>query len=112
MDYSGQGTSARQNNTVSSIAYKTAADPIESSPARNQIGNAEQYMSDMHSALDRLESRLDTILTPVPPDVNKTNGSPTPMGPKSHVVGRLETLNDGLLHVVARIDRLNARVEL
>lgn len=88
-------------------------EPIQSSPARDQICASENWLSDMHSALDWLEQRLDTILTPVPPDVNKQNcATSTPSGPKSHVVARLDLLNEGYGHLVNRIERLTRRVEL
>lgn len=106
-------TNALPSPYGSGVGYATTAcDPVESSPARNQISQAEQLLSDLHNAIDRLEQRLDTILTPIPPDVNKNGPSPTPTMPKSHVVGRLELLNEGFMHVGSRIERLKTWIEL
>lgn len=108
---SGQYNGAAMAASGAWNAGSPTCDPIETSPARNQISGAETWLSDLHAAIDRLEQRLDTILTPVPPDVNKVNAS-TPTSPKSHVVGRLELLNEGFAHLSGRIERLKGRVEL
>lgn len=97
------------------VALSRPTDPsqgVSSSPARDRISSAESWLSDSHQALDALEKRLDTILTPVPPIPPGTAAQNTPTPIQSHVVGRLVILNDGYAHLVDRIQRLIARVEL
>lgn len=86
--------------------------PTSSSQARDRISSAESWLSDSHQALDALEKRLDTILTPVPPVGPGAANSPVPTPLQSHVVGRLVILNEGYEHLVRRIQRLTERIEL
>lgn len=91
--------------------YKSP-EPASTSPARDRIASAEQWLSDLHSIVDGLEKRLDTILTPVPPSGVGNSVGPTPTQPKSHVVGRLDILCDGFSHLASRIQQLGTRIEL
>lgn len=93
----------------------TALEPIEANgtPVRDRIGNTESWLSDLHGALDRLEKRLDTILTPVPPQGGTAGpDGPRVSQPRSHVQGRLEILNEGFAHLSARLNQLHSRIEL
>lgn len=84
-----------------------------SSPIRDRICSAEQWLSDLHMAVDNLEKRLDTVLSPVPPQVPATTNQTAPVGPpKSHVQGRLEILNEGFNHLCMRLNHLHSRIEL
>lgn len=81
-----------------------------SAAARDRISAAESWLSDSHAALDMLENRLDTILTPTPPGNDVNPAAPTPL--QSHVVGRLQILNDGYAYLVRRMHTLAERIEL
>lgn len=91
----------------------TLTEPMSSSPARDRLSTAESWLSESHQALDGLEKRLDTILTPVPPAATTgAMGTQTSAPSHSHVVGRLVILNEGYEHLVLRMRRLIERVEL
>lgn len=78
---------------------------------RDGISAAEQELSQVHSAIDRLEKRLDTILTPVPPSTLSGNANKASQ-PSSHVMGRIELLNEGFQHATSRLRALTLRVEV
>lgn len=86
--------------------------PSTSSPARDRISAAESWLSDSHVALDMLEKRLDTILTPTAPQGTSGVNQNTPTPLQSHVVGRLQILNDGYAHLVQRMHTLADRIDL
>lgn len=83
-----------------------------SSPVRDRIGGCESWLSDLHGAVDQLEKRLDTILTPAPPQPSSTGGVAKNGQLQSHVQGRLELLQEGFSHLCSRIQQLQSRVEL
>lgn len=113
-DRQGQGTALNGPARILGGAATCQEMATESTPARNQISGAEQWLSDLYTAVDRLEQRLDTILTPAPPQIDRasaaTGSVPTPL--KSHVVGRLEQLNVGCGLIAERLHQLTTRVEL
>lgn len=98
-------------NPMTTSAIGTAVD-VSSSPVRDRISQAEQIMSESHAALDALEQRLDTILTPVPPSPANAASAQPASQPKSHVAGRLELLNEGYSHLIYRLNALRGRIEL
>lgn len=78
---------------------------------RDSIGSTEQLLSVLQETIERMERRLDTVLTPQPPSTSgQVNKNPTPIG--SHVVGRLEILNEGFAHAIQRLIDLTRRVEV
>lgn len=96
-------------------ATTIAGASIGESPSRlrDGVGGTEQLLSDVHEAINVLEKRLDTVLTPAPPTVNQLQQNAkqmTPMG--SHLSGRVLILNEGFGHAVARLRELAQRVEV
>lgn len=87
------------------------ADPTVS-PIRDQISDTESRLSDLGIAIDNIEKRLDTVLTPSPPSggTGANQGAPAMMA--SHLHGRLKILNEGFSHLIQRIASLQSRIEL
>ena|ERR1019366_557673 len=102
-----QGQAWSQGNTMAISAPTTV-----SSPVRDAISGNESWLSDLHNAVDRLEQRLDTILTPVPPQTANGVNPATQGPPVSHVQGRLRILNEGYNGLMERLSRLHDRIEL
>lgn len=86
--------------------------PDESpSKIRDAVGSFEQLAGDLHKVLSRLESRLDTVLTPVPPPgQTATPESLTPIA--SSLLARLYGANDTLSVAIQRVADLQQRVEV
>lgn len=90
-----------------------APPPVESpSRVRDEIGNAEQLLSSIHEAISSLDRRLDTVLKPEPPTA-QGNSNPVQASPVcSHVTGRLNILNEGLVGAIGRLQGLAQRIEV
>lgn len=88
--------------------------PTESgSPVRDRLSASESWLSDLNMAIDNLEKRLDTILTPaMPSPPNAADPRAAVQRSQSHLQGRLEILNEGFAHMVGRLNHLHSRVEL
>lgn len=109
----GTYTSSVGYGTASAINAQAAPPPNESqSVIRDAITQSEQFLSDLHTAIELVEKRLDTALTPTaPPPGNQADGRvPKPVG--SHVVGRLGILNEGMMHAIQRLHGLRSRIEI
>jgi len=91
-----------------------ASAPVEGpSQIRDCISCTEQILSELHGTIDQLEKRLDTVLTPTPPDVARSgSGTVAPAPSVSHVHGRLQILNDGFQHAISRLRTLGNRIEV
>lgn len=114
MDYQNTQKAMQNSYPMGGVASSNAlpAPPDISTPVRDRINGLESWLSDCHVALDMLEKRLDTITTPVPPQPASTNAAVKTGQLQSHVQGRLELLNEGFWHLVARMHALHARIEL
>lgn len=78
---------------------------------RNKISDAEQLMSGIHALIDLVEKRFETVLLPNPPSTAQSTPS-APPSISSHVRGRLDLLNDGLYHAIARLKLLTDRADV
>lgn len=97
------------------LAQTSAVEALESASwIRDATSQSEQLLSDLHEQLNRLEQRLDTVLTPSAPSPATTNSvapkNPTPIG--SHLRGRVAILNEGWQHAIERINQLRSRIEI
>ena len=81
------------------------------SKIRDRISGAEEVLSMIYQTFDALEKRLETVLTPAPPDA-PTTSSAQPRQPSSPMLERLDSINGGLHNMEGRIRRLTARVEV
>ncbi len=114
MEYSGQH-SVQGGYAGHGLQARTSA-PVPESPEspsriRDQVGNSEQALSAIQESISTLERRLDTVLSPVPPQGN-TNVPATSAPPCSHLTGRLEILNDGFANANRRLRDLAGRIEV
>lgn len=112
MDYSNQNQqkSYAIGHQYPADALTKAVEPT-STPIRDKVSQAEQLLSELHEAINSLESRFDTALSPMPPSTTNAAAS-TPTPPMSHVLGRLQILNDGYEHAIHRLRTLAKRCEL
>lgn len=117
MDVSGQNSSHALRNTALAqpsgyAVHKTAMEPTESDgKIRNAISQAEQILSEIHNAINDLESRLDTVLTPSSPS-NAGTGAAGAQAICSHVKGRMDIVNEGSIYAIHRLRTLMGRVEI
>lgn len=89
-------------------------DVESASRIRDGITQAEQVLSNVHEAISAMEKRLDTVLTPAPPQLT-ANAATTAgrAGPVlSHLGGRVSILNEGFDHAVARLRDLTRRLDV
>jgi len=95
----------------SGISAQSVTAAESASVIRDGIGQAEQWVSDLHGLVDQLEKRLTTVLSPSQPmpDSAGTAKSPTP---QSHVTGRLQILNEGYAHLASKLNDILRRVEV
>jgi hypothetical protein len=104
-----------RSNQLSGTAYGTgmvSPAPVDSaSPIRDGVSQAEQLLSEIHDAIDALEKRLDTVLTPGPP-TGASAAPPKNQPVASHVQGRLSILNEGFSHAASRLRDVYRRVEV
>lgn len=100
----------RQNAMNVTGVSSSVAD--NASPVRDGISSTEERLSEIHSTIDMLEKRLDTLLTPCVPTPGTTASQPTPQQVMSHVQGRVRILNEGFQHAIQRLHDLNRRIEL
>lgn len=91
---------------------QNAADTGSGSPIRDSVTAAEQILSELHNTIEQFEKRLDTVLTPQPPTPSGIGNAATPQPPISHVRGRLNILNEGYIHAMARLRDLMRRIEI
>ena len=109
MDYGAQ-TAASGRYIGAQISNAPTPVDESASPIRDGITGAEEILSNVHEAINALERRLETVLTPAPPstspDTNKARQS------SSHLTGRVLILNDGFMHAVQRLRDLARRVEV
>lgn len=87
------------------------ADPTVS-PIRDQISATESWLSDLSAAIDNIEKRLDTVLTPAPPSGGIGANTAAQSAMASHLHGRLKILNEGFSYLLQRIASLQSRIEL
>jgi len=102
---------ARTNMTTSAIAGLDESQSV----IRDFVSYTEQTLSELHEAINVIEKRLETALSPVPPaaaDTARSLPGKTGDRPVSHLAGRLMILNDGSQQAVARLRELARRVEL
>lgn len=111
------GTSAGLSQTTSSNAYSPSATTIAAAPENvlsltGTLSDAEQRLCGLHDAIDRLESRLQSVTQPAPPRVEKGNavGGPTPI--QTRLLSRVQMINDGLSAAYGRIEELTKRLEV
>ena len=109
MDY---GKSVGTSNYIASTRIADAAGTPVNSAIRDGISNAEQALSNIHEAIARLENRLETALRPVPPSTAPTGNVGVPTSHGSHITGRLNILNDGLIGASQRLADLESRIEI
>lgn len=110
MDYSNQISPRQQFSTASSLGQGS---PESSSPIRDAVSHDEQILSAVHEAISLLEKRLDTVLTPVPPQPSNTLNPDRATAPIcSHLHGRMRILNEGYEDAVRRLHALSVRIEI
>lgn len=98
--------------------YQTGTNTLiacDQSPSmiRDAIGATEQSVSLLHEAITELEGRLDTVLSPQPPQL--TTGGANAKDPRpssSQVHTRMQELNAGFSHAIDRLRELARRVEI
>lgn len=104
-----------QNAKISNQSYQPAQ-AFDTEPSnsrlRDSVSNGEQYLSEIHATIDALEKRLDTLLTPQAPSTAANSGVSAPQPLLSHVVGRLNILNEGYVFATARMRTLISRIAL
>jgi len=93
---------------------QAAGTATDESPSRirDAIGMTEQLMEQLHGAIDRVEKRLDTVLTPTPPQPSTADSEKNPTPVSSHLFGRVGNQNLALQHAIERLTRLAQRVEI
>ena len=89
MDY----RSRPSNDAYQSPTAGQPVPPHSSSLIRDAITATEQTLSELHDAINQLEQRLDTALTPASPAVTSADPSKQPV--TSHIHGRVRILNEG-----------------
>ena len=113
MEYSGSGQSTRYASVGYDREVSAPRDtPPESSRIRDGVTASEQSLSDIHTAIDMLTKRLDTVLRPVPPSAQSTASQKLPQSVSSHLAGRVEILNEGFRAAIDRLHELHSRVEV
>lgn len=114
MSYPSNGGTMQAEQAAYVKSYQhTGLQPVDesASPIRDGVGQAEEIVTALHAAISQLEKRLDTVLTPVPPQPG-TAGTPGNGPIASHLRGRLATLNEGYADAVRRLRDLALRVEV
>lgn len=85
-------------------------------PTNNQIregvGYLERQIAETHAVISALESRLETVLTPVAPQPPGTGEKTGPGTPTSELFIRLKSVSHGLQDVQDRMHRLLSRIEV
>jgi len=100
------GLNAPYNQTSAPAPVDESASAI-----RDAVTHAEALLSELHEAISALDRRLETVLTPAPPQT--ATNSPSKTGSVgSHLRGRVLILNEGWQHAVERISQLRQRVEV
>lgn len=91
-----------------------AKTPEDVSPSRirDGIGRTEDALSLVQGAITALESRLETVLSPQPPSPVGSAQVKTPAPQNSHVMGRIDILNEGFENAAVRLRDLARRVEV
>jgi hypothetical protein len=79
---------------------------------RDAIGAAEERTSQLHEIIERLEGRLDTVLTPSAPTPATLSNAKQPEPNRSHVLGRMAGLNATIDAAAGRLARIIERVEI
>lgn len=110
MDYNRVGSAAA--GTSNYPIDKQANEPDSASRIRDGIGKSEELLSELHETLNRFEKRFDTVLLPSPPSTSTGLGGNTPTPVNSHVMGRIDILNEGYRHAIERIRDVMRRTEL
>lgn len=110
MGYSGES----YGQILGGAQMARQASPVDSetpSQIRDAVGVAEQCLSDLHDQIAALERRLETVLSPAPPQVARDNAkAPTPTG--SHLLGRLLIVDEGFRFACERLSAIRNRVEI
>ncbi len=98
--------------SVAGIGSATAIPTDSPSGIRDAISFTEGAVADLHSVISHLESRLDTALTPIPPQP-ATSAQNAPSGPPvSNVRGRISLMNGALTEAIQRLHSLRDRIEI
>lgn len=106
MEYGKQATS-------NGIGAGFIAPPTpDNSKIRDEITQGEQILSELHATIEQLERRLDTALTPVPPQPAGLDARNVQSSVKSHLLGRVQMLNEGFAHAITRLNDIRTRIEL
>lgn len=87
--------------------------PESASQIRDGLTQTEQIATTLHECINRLESRLETVLTPIPPS-NQAGvaAGATPGYVGSHVFGRISQVNDTISAACKRLAELAQRIEV
>lgn len=99
-------------STAVNICKASAPPPLESpSVIRDSVTTIETLVDELGAVIEAVERRLDTVLTPTPPTVDKA-GAATPSPATSHLEGRLNDVQDRLTYWITYIRRVIERVEV
>lgn len=94
-------------------AHRTDTPPESESKLRNVVTMAEELLGSLHASISHLESRLDTVLTPIPTSpATPPTSAPQNIPVMSHVLGRAVSVTQSLQDAISRVQSLRDRVEI
>lgn len=114
MDYRQNATSGTFiGNPVTITTAQQGMPPESESKIRNVVGMTEELLQTLHASISHLESRLDTILTPIPPSPAAAGAGAQKNEPMiSHVLSRAVSVTQSLQDAISRVQSLRDRVEV
>lgn len=97
-------------NVYKDVAMCSPADVPTNSRIRDGVTYLEGQIAELHAVINMVESRLDTIMLPTPPQPASTSGPGAPSG--SHLFDRLQGLHGALNAAQERLRAVLQRIEL
>lgn len=91
---------------------RTDTPPESESKIRNVVGMTEELLQTMHASISHLESRLDTVLTPIPPQPATSVDAKNIRQPLSHLCERTASVNLSMSEAITRLQSLRDRIEV
>lgn len=106
----GPAQSIYRGNGGAGVSAPTPMDE-SASRIRDAVGMAEETLAQLHATIDRLEKRLDTVLTPTPPTVSGAEAK-QPQPVNSHLLSRIGSANTVIMQAIDRLNRIAQRIEI